>query len=923
MKYLLHKNTLPVILLLLQCNLLFAFHSSGKDPYAVTFIDRTQLLDKQYQQELINGNNWQSFLKNHNDWFAVFNENNGFPHRAFGTPVIISGVSDPASAATVFINSNLHTFINESVHLEQTGITTSPKYIQVNYKQTWQGLEVLFSRLTVKMTHDYKVVLFGADVQNDININKTPKLSAGDAITAATKDINAVDIIISQQPQLKILPLPVALAYDNRLVYEMIVDFNSEGEPASYYTLVDANSGKVLYRSNRVNHFSPGGTNLTINGTIYPTNPYNASAVLPLQYIKVDAGSIFNTDENGFLILPNGTTSATLSLAGLYGIVYTGQTATTVQSFVASLVPGTNTLSFDPSSDINHLTAYYHANVVHDYMKTKLPTFTDMDFPMEIRVDRTDGNCNAFYDGGLNFYTHSNGCNSLSLVNDVVYHEYGHGISSLFYQANGTTFQNGGMNEGYSDTWAICITENPVLGIGFDDTDPAISVRNYDFLNGAQRKVYPQNLVGEVHADGEIICGAWYDVAINLGSVNAMSDLFVEALYGLANGPNGTEGQVFTDVLIDALQADDNDGNLINGTPNVNAIADAFALHGISLLTTANLAHTPVIAAPAQLPVTINAALTNVSLPFAWALSGVRCAYAINTGTTWSVINMTTTNGTNYTVDIPAQTVGTVVKYYIYIEDVNGKSSNVHPSGADAADPNLPYFIRVGYNLLFTDDFDVNSGNWVFGIAGDNATTGLWDYNIPNPSYVGTAVVQSGTQVTPGGSICLFTGNAAVGAGAGTNDVDDGKTTVQLQDVDLSAYTNPAIEYYRWYSNDQGATPGTDFWKVDISNDGGANWVPVENTKVADHSWRNVVIRVSDYVTPSSNIWMRFIADDANAGSLVEAMIDEWSVYEQGVAGITDVTPVDVMNIYPNPADKYLSVSLKSESKSITLEVEN
>jgi hypothetical protein len=63
---------------------------------------------------------------------------------------------------------------------------------------------------------------------------------------------------------------------------------------------------------------------------------------------------------------------------------------------------------------------------------------------------------------------------------------------------------------------------------------------------------------------------------------------------------------------------------------------------------------------------------------------------------------------------------------------------------------------------------------------------------------------------------------------------------------------------------------------VDISNDGGAGWVSVENTPITDNSWLRVVFRVEDYVTPTSNMKLRFIASDEGAGSLVEAAVDDF-----------------------------------------------
>ena len=51
------------------------------------------------------------------------------------------------------------------------------------------------------------------------------------------------------------------------------------------------------------------------------------------------------------------------------------------------------------------------------------------------------------------------------------------------------------------------------------------------------------------------------------GDWDATLELFVDAYPGLqATAVNGDEGQAYTDVLLDALQADDDDADLMNGT---------------------------------------------------------------------------------------------------------------------------------------------------------------------------------------------------------------------------------------------------------------------------------------------------------------------------------------------------------------------
>ena len=911
-------------LLLLFCAALPAFtamaHSGilgNTATHEIRFMDDSKRpVDASYQEQLRNNTRWTQFLQHNGEWWVQFNETNGRPHRAFGKPVNIGIQASPAATGLYFLTNHAGAYLPSSIQLEYLSYTQTGKYVQPNYIQKYNGLAVLWSRATVKMTADLRqAVMFGLDVYDDIQISTQPSISSAQASSSATAGINATITSVAVMNDLKILPIPGYRGNDYKLVYEVYVSTTGDGvTPEKFYTLVDANNGTILYRKDNVESFM--NADITATATIYPTHPYNSNAVVNLPYVQVSInGTIYNTDANGYLNVTNQTApyTANFTLQGPYAVLYTGASGTIPPFFSTSIVPGQNTVSFDPNTTIQHLTAYYHANIVHDYMKTKFPSFTTLDFPMPVKVERTDGNCNAFYDGnGINFYTTSNGCYALSMVSDVVYHEYGHGITNQYWGANGLSFDNGAMGEGYSDIWAISITANPVLGIGFSDTDPNSYVRNYDFDNGVPRKVYPQNIVGEVHADGEIIAGAWWSTKMLTGSLSLTSDIFAQSHAGLANGPNGAEGQVYTDILIDALMADDNDANLANGTPNGTAITQAFALHGITLLSNATLQHTPITNASGSTPITLTAQLSNVT--FAWALSGVKGFYRLNNSTTWNPIVFTTAGGSTYTATIPGQPDGSVIAYYVGIEDINSTLSNVKPSGANAANPNLPYFILVGFNKIFTEDFDLFAGFWVEGDPSDNATTGMWEQYVPEQTTVNNAVVQPNYQVTPGGLICYVTEGTA-GSGAGDFDVDNGKTTLTSPTFDLTSYTNPTIEYYRWYSNDQGATPGTDYWQVYISNDG-VNYIPVENTTVADHSWRNNVFRINDYLPSTSTFTVRFVAEDANAGSLIEALMDEFSLYDgPSTTGISENAGLTMLSAWPVPANDQINITTIAKNR--------
>lgn len=900
-----------------------------------------RLPDVAYQQELREKSSWKNFLNDNGNWYVVFNEENAKPHRAFGKPIAVFGM-DATSKALNFISSKLNAFNIPVSELEFTTSITSGKFQYVHFHQKHSGVKVLGSDLYVKMTPDGKVVTFGCDVFNDISISTAASISPSMAGVKAQTGIVDPVVGLTVNPELFILPIPEFKENTYKLVYEVTVStLDNEGTPAKYKTLVDAENGTVLSRTNLVRHFSDvapapaASTDINITGTVYPTNPYDPSMTKPLRNLKMVSSSVtYNSDSLGNIgLTATAPTSVTFSLEGYWSKVFTGSTT---PSFTATVSPGSNNLSFDANANIRELSAYYHVNIIHDYMKTKFPSFTGMDIVLPTNVDLTTGTCNAFYDGtSINFYALGGGCNSMAQIGDVIYHEYGHGINDKYYQSLGGSFDNGAMNEGYADTWALGVTENPVLGIGMDDTDPTVYVRRYDM----NRKVYPQDLVGEVHADGEIIAGAWWDTGENMANHQQMMDLYKETFNGLVTGPDGTEGQVYVDVLIEALTDDDlpangGDNDITNGTPNDNAIIDAFALHGITLLSNAVVVHTAVMSSPAMTAIPINA---NVSVDYPWALSAVKVYYKINRTGSWTGMTMTNTGGASYTASIPAQPQGTVIGYYIGLEGTTGVLSSVQPVAANLSNPNIPYFILNGAVLRNEEDFDANFGSWGLGIPSDNATTGIWIIDQPIGSFYTagdpSSMVQPDYQHTPGGAYCAVTGNAAnASAALGSNDVDGGETTLESPVYDLSGYVNPIFTYYRWYINNppSGANPANDTWEVQISNDG-TTWVKVERTNVSDKSWRRFAFRVKDYVTLSSNVQVRFVAEDSvitgaylDGGSLVEAAVDDMYLYEEGTVGVDEEQALGGVSTFPNPANNFVTINYQMlKEEDVVVEVYN
>ncbi len=238
---------------------------------------------------------------------------------------------------------------------------------------------------------------------------------------------------------------------------------------------------------------------------------------------------------------------------------------------------------------------------------------------------------------------------------------------------------------------------------------------------------------------------------------------------------------------------------------------------------------------------------------------------------------MTPLGGDAFEGTLPQPLCTATPEFYFSAEGVSVGVVTNPPGGAAA-----PYTALVGEVVeVFSDDMEANNG-WAVGAAGgigdDNATTGTWTRVNPN----GTAAQPEDDHSNPG-TICWVTGQGAVGGGLGDNDVDNGKTTLVSPIFDLSD-GDARISYYRWYSNNTGATPNTDIFTVDISNAGGAagTWVNVETVGPAGvetgGGWFLHEFMVSDIVAPTDQVRMRFVASDFDPQSLVEAAIDDFLI---------------------------------------------
>ncbi|MBX3407657.1 MAG: hypothetical protein KF869_12935 [Phycisphaeraceae bacterium] len=184
--------------------------------------------------------------------------------------------------------------------------------------------------------------------------------------------------------------------------------------------------------------------------------------------------------------------------------------------------------------------------------------------------------------------------------------------------------------------------------------------------------------------------------------------------------------------------------------------------------------------------------------------------------------------------------------------------------------------------LSMRDPCEVDLG-WTVGAPTDTATTGIWELAVPQQT-----AAQPGQDVSPDGTRCWITG-AAAGSGVGSFDVDGGATTLtsyafSALDPGGAPVQSAVLSYYLWYSNDRGSSPGQDPFYVYISNDDGQTWMPLQIIpgNGSTNAWVRFDFELVGLIEPTDFMRVRFVADDAGPGSIVEAAVDELTLVVRG-----------------------------------------
>jgi choice-of-anchor B domain-containing protein len=206
--------------------------------------------------------------------------------------------------------------------------------------------------------------------------------------------------------------------------------------------------------------------------------------------------------------------------------------------------------------------------------------------------------------------------------------------------------------------------------------------------------------------------------------------------------------------------------------------------------------------------------------------------------------------------------------------------------------------MEPGYMDEFTFDF-----GW--SVAG-TATSGTWERGVPNTTNSGSAPAQDAEFDCS--DKAFVTGNAN-SLNPDNDDIDNGDTRLTSPLMDLTAYTDPHLNFTQWFYCYFGATPD-DTLEVVVSNGLTSAIVSKTGSTMSDFAfWEPVSIRLQDYISITNSMTVKFNVSDLDPLiNITEAGIDYFFISNENTLE-SDVLVGNKTLIYPNPFNDQLLVS--------------
>jgi hypothetical protein len=201
----------------------------------------------------------------------------------------------------------------------------------------------------------------------------------------------------------------------------------------------------------------------------------------------------------------------------------------------------------------------------------------------------------------------------------------------------------------------------------------------------------------------------------------------------------------------------------------------------------------------------------------------------------------------------------------------------------------ITFQLEMAYNggaLVLTEQFQVTVGQLNYLYANDFEISSDWSEDPSHSASTGDFVridpnqtsFQPGIDATPDPGVYAWI--TAQNTSDGNEDVDNGIAATRSPIIDLAAYPTAHLSMMYFHGQrDPGDDPTGDYFRIDLSNDGGGTY-PVNLVSFGDETvmayWRNLEVDLEDSLVLTDQMRIRVQASDGTAqGDLVEGGIDD------------------------------------------------
>jgi MYXO-CTERM domain-containing protein len=738
---------------------------------------------------------WQRFEASvEGSWQARFDELTGVPHRLWGAGVEMGTLADTRQAGDAvirFIEQHKDLFRVEPNMLKLRTASFVPRTNQwfVDIDVLVAGHPQYRGGFTARINNG-RLVSLGADHYPDATVHAQHSVSKASAISTAIQQGHAPsathDFISA-----KLVMLPLEVDDEWELFLSWQVESETASPPGRWVSFVDAHSGELLHVYNQVRFFDGAVEGYHDVRTVDGNMTWS-----PMPYVRVSNGTdIIAADELGSFTIDEGTE---------YTTTFNGEFFNVINTYGNSeFAFDTDTVSWtEDDAHQAEIDNYIFLHQVLDWGETYAPEVWYVRLKLASYVN-IDSACNAYYNGDLNFFRSGSGCNNTGRIADVNYHEWGHGFHEWSIKSG---WFDGSLSEGAADTISFLQTNDSHLA-------PYFQINGGSLRNVNNDRRYPDDYVDDpnyVHYNGLIFGGAMWDfkeiVAAQSDEETALAETS-RILAGLLKG-----GPTVETAFDEALVADDDDGDLSNGTPYECELVEAFGLHGLGPMGTNDSLITGHAPLEDQLSGFEHDIEVNLVSPapncFDYEITDAVVTWRTNGGP-WQDTELFVFNNTDEIRGaIPAQQMGDFVEYYIHLTDTSG-AELAAPSGGYIN----PYSFYVGGVLAIAcDDFEDDNGGFTHElIAGDDIEgADDWQWGKPRGASGDPSKAYSGTAVW-GNDLGKNEYN-----GAYQNDKHNRLTSPIY---DLAHHQGVFLHYYRWLTVEDGY-----YDQATILADGEAVW---------------------------------------------------------------------------------------------------